>query len=166
MSIGRKVVLQEQVCILQQIQLSLQGLLNTSPLLCDDFEISCYLSIGRFLIPINFFYISFNKLLINNRKVKRYKEEGIERDNILYIGLSLYRGKSCLCFIYRVLHVCISYIWELFVYRKIVYHSFLQKAISLQRVLDTNSVLGGFSVSVLEKIVILSIGGIVYIEGK
>ena len=93
MSIGRKVVLYEQVFYLQQIQLSLQGLLNTSPLLCDDFEISCYLSIGRFLIPINFFYINFNKLLINNRKVKRYKEEGIERDNILYIGLSLYRGK-------------------------------------------------------------------------
>ena len=32
--------------------------------------------------------------------------------------------------------------------------------------MDTNSVLGGFSVSVLEKIVILSIGGIVSIEGK
>lgn len=32
--------------------------------------------------------------------------------------------------------------------------------------MNTNSVLGGFSVSVLEKIVILSIGGIVSIEGK
>ena len=110
-SIGRKVVSQEQVFYLQGIYVSLQGLLNTSPLLCDDFEISCYLSIGRFLIPINFFYISFNKLLINNRKVKRYKEEGIERDNILYIGLSLYRGKSCLCFPYSKCCMCVSYIY-------------------------------------------------------